>query len=86
MTSQQCHEHGEEPFFVYKGMLPTVVPPTAELECEDGDIPYQSNSGLFSLRYAQTECNSSLIIESPQKCLNFQLERSTPIAFSMRCF
>lgn len=22
-----------------KGMLPTVVPPTVELECEDGDIP-----------------------------------------------
>lgn len=39
MAPQQCHEHGEEPFFVYKGMLPTVVPPTAELECEDGDIP-----------------------------------------------
>lgn len=34
MAPQQCLEHGEEPFFVYKGMLPTV-----ELEYEDGDIP-----------------------------------------------
>ena len=42
--------------------------------------------GLSSLRYAQTECDSSLIIESLQKCLNFQLERRMPIAFSMRCF
>ena len=42
--------------------------------------------GLSSLKYAQTECDSSLIIESPQKCLSFQLDRSTPIAFSMRCF
>lgn len=39
MTPQQCKEQGEEPFLVNKGMLPTVVPPTAELECEDGDIP-----------------------------------------------
>ena len=36
MTPQQCHEHGEEPFFVYKGMLPMVVPPTMKLESGDG--------------------------------------------------
>lgn len=37
IAPQQCYEHGEEPSFVNKGMLPTVVPPTAELECEGGD-------------------------------------------------
>ena len=37
MTPQQRHEHREEPFFVDKRMLPTVVPPTAELEREDRD-------------------------------------------------
>ena len=50
MAPQQCHEHGEESFFVYKGMLPTVVPPTVELECEDEAIPYQSNSDLSFLK------------------------------------